>query len=115
MDEFNNITYRAIAYYYKQLENLGYMPTEDLDKIRALTAINDIINIFSQYITDEDYLSIMKALDCLSKSSCFIDFPHFLTQESIFKESNRVKQYQYRLSEDSLFRLTEDNVERLVD
>ena len=46
MDEFNNITYRAIAYYYKQLENLGYMPTEDLDKIRALTAINDIINIF---------------------------------------------------------------------
>ena len=115
MDEFNNITYRAIAYYYKQLENLGYMPTEDLDKIRALTAINDIINIFPQYITEDDYLSIMKALACLNKSTCFIDFPHFLTQESIFKESNKIKQQQYRLSEDSLFRLTEDDRKRLVD
>ena len=115
MDEFNNITYRAIAYYYKQLENLGYMPTEDLDKIRALDAINDIINIFPQYITEDDYLSIMKALACLHTSSSFLDFPHFLTQESIFKESNRVKQYQYSLSEDSLFRLTEDDRKRLVD
>ena len=86
MDKLNKLIYNAISHYYKSLDNLGYMPIEELNKIRALDAIGIIINMFPQYLTNEDCLYIMKALNCLSKSSCFIGSSHFLTQESILKE-----------------------------
>ena len=88
MDNFNKLVYNAINHYYKSLDNLGYIPIEELNKIRALDAIDDVINILPQYITKEDCLYIMKALNCLNKLSCFIDSSHFLTQESILKENN---------------------------
>ena len=106
MDELNNITLKAIKYCFKNMEALGYIEKEDLLKTVALTAINDIFLLFSEHITDEDYTDIVKALLCLSKS-CFIDMPHFQSQESIFKDSNYYKQQLYRESENSLFRITE--------
>ena len=106
MDELDNITYKAIDYCFKSMENLGYIVKEDLLKTVALTAINDIFLLFSEHITDEDYTDIMKALLCLS-NSCFIDTPHFQSQESIFKDSTYYKQQLFRESEDSLFRITE--------
>ena len=106
MDELDNITYKAIDYYFKSMETLGYIVKEDLLKIVALTAINDIFLLFSEHITDEDYTDIVKALLCLSKS-CFIDTPHFQSQESIFKDSTYYKQQLFRESENSLFRITE--------
>ena len=106
MDELDNITYKAIDYYFKSMETLGYIVKEDLLKIVALTAINDIFLLFSEHITDEDYTDIVKALLCLSKS-CFIDMPHFQSQESIFKDSTYYKQQLFRESENSLFRITE--------
>ena len=106
MDELDNITYKAIDYCFKSMETLGYIVKEDLLKIVALTAINDIFLLFSEHITDEDYTDIVKALLCLSKS-CFIDTPHFQSQESIFKDSTYYKQQLFRESENSLFRITE--------
>ena len=76
MDELNNITLKAIKYCFKNMEALGYIEKEDLLKTVALTAITDIFSLFPEYITDEDYTDIMKALLCLS-NSCFIDTPHF--------------------------------------
>ena len=106
MDELDNITYKAIDYCFKSMETLGYIVKEDLLKTVALTAITDIFSLFPEYITDEDYTDIMKALLCLS-NSCFIDTPHFQSQESIFKDSTYYKQQLFRESEDSLFRITE--------
>ena len=106
MDELNNITLKAIKYCFKNMEALGYIEKEDLLKTVALTAITDIFSLFPEYITDEDYTDIMKALLCLS-NSCFINTPHFQSQESIFKDSTYYKQQLFRESEDSLFRITE--------
>ena len=106
MDELDNITYKAIDYCFKSMETLGYIVKEDLLKTVALTAITDIFSLFPEYITDKDYTDIMKALLCLS-NSCFIDTPHFQSQESIFKDSTYYKQQLYRESENSLFRITE--------
>ena len=47
MDELDNITYKAIDYCFKSMENLGYIVKEDLLKTVALTAINDIFLLFS--------------------------------------------------------------------
>ena len=115
MEELNLITLNAISGYYNHLNSLGYIDCYETDNIIILSFINDILNMFPQYITDSDYDTILKAVQCLSDKSCLISSPHFLTQESLFKESNYYKQRMFRISEDSLFRLTEDNLNRVTD
>lgn len=115
MEELELITLNAIDKYYNYLENLGYADNDDMNNILILSFISDIINTFPQYITDSDYDIILKAVQCLSDKSCFISSPHFLTQESLFKDSNYYKQKTFRLSEDSLFRFTEDDSFRVAD
>lgn len=115
MEELDLITLSTIDKYYTYLDNLGYVENEEMNNILILSFINDILNIFPQYITDEDYDIILKAVQCLSAKSCFIPSPHFLTQESLFKDSNYYKQKTFRVTEDSLFRLTEDNFNRIAE
>ncbi|MGN0143790.1 MAG: hypothetical protein ACI398_02320 [Clostridium sp.] len=115
MEELDLITINAIEKYYSYLENIGYIDNDDMNNILILSFINDIVKLFSNYITDDDYTTIVKALLCLSDNSCLISAPHFLTQESLFKDSNYYKQKQFRISEDSLFRQTEDNNLRIND
>lgn len=108
MDKLNDITLKAIQRYFDYLDNMGYVTVNDFNVIRALDAINDLVNNFSQYITDKDYTLIMKALQCLG-NNCFIDQFSFKTQESIFKSSDFKKNAQFRLTEDSILRTTENN------
>ena len=115
MEELNLITLNAISGYYNNLKYLGYVDCEETNNIILLSFINDLINTFPQYITNSDYDTILKAVQYLSDKSCFISAPHFLTQESLFKDSNYYKQKLFKLSEDSLFRLTEDNNYRVTD
>ena len=115
MEELNLITLNAISGYYNNLKHLGYVDYQETFNIIILSFINDLINTFPQYITNSDYDTILKAAQCLSDKSCLISSPHFLTQESLFKESNYYKQRMFRISEDSLFRLTEDNLNRVTD
>ena len=115
MEELNLITLNAISGYYNNLKHLGYVDYQETFNIIILSFINDLINTFPQYITNSDYDTILKTVQYLSDKSCFISAPHFLTQESLFKDSNYYKQKLFRLSEDSLFRLTEDNDQRITD
>lgn len=115
MEELNLITLNAISGYYNNLKYLGYVDCEETNNVILLSFINDLINTFPQYITNSDYDTILKTVQYLSDKSCFISAPHFLTQESLFKDSNYYKQKLFRLSEDSLFRLTEDNDQRIID
>ena len=115
MEELNLITLNAISGYYNNLKYLGYVDCEETNNVILLSFINDLINTFPQYITNSDYDTILKAVQYLSDKSCFISAPHFLTQESLFKDSNYYKQKLFKLSEDSLFRLTEDNDQRIID
>ena len=115
MEELNLITLNAINGYYNNLKYLGYVDCEETNNVILLSFINDLINTFPQYITNSDYDTILKTVQYLSDKSCFISAPHFLTQESLFKDSNYYKQKLFRLSEDSLFRLTEDNDQRIID
>ena len=115
MEELNLITLNAISGYYNNLKYLGYVDYQETNNIIILSFISDLINTFPQYITNSDYDTILKAVQYLSDKSCFISAPHFLTQESLFKDSNYYKQKSFRLSEDSLFRLTEDNDQRITD
>ena len=115
MEELNLITLNAISGYYNNLKYLGYVDCEETNNVILLSFINDLINTFPQYITNSDYDTILKTVQYLSDKSCFISAPHFLTQESLFKDSNYYKQKSFRLSEDSLFRLTEDNDQRIID
>ena len=103
MEELNLITLNAISGYYNNLKYLGYVDCDETDNIIILSFINDLINTFPQYITNSDYDTILKAVQCLSDKSCFILAPHYY------------KQKLFRLSEDSLFRLTEDNDQRIAD
>ena len=115
MEELNLITLNAISGYYNNLKYLGYVDCDETNNIIILSFINDLINTFPQYITNSDYDTILKTVQYLSDKSCFISAPHFLTQESLFKNSNYYKQKLFKLSEDSLFRLTEDNDQRIID
>ena len=115
MEELNLITLNAISGYYNNLKYLGYVDCEETNNVILLSFINDLINTFPQYITNSHYDTILKTVQYLSDKSCFISAPHFLTQESLFKDSNYYKQKLFKLSEDSLFRLTEDNDQRIID
>jgi hypothetical protein len=76
MDEF---VYNSISHYFNALGKLGYYKYDDVKRLLVLIFYyNFIFNDFRGYITQEDYILIDKALNCLYGSSCLIPYPDYL-------------------------------------
>lgn len=111
MKELDDITLKAIERYYTILRNFGYIKPSITNNILVLSYIRKMLYIFQEYISDNDFTDILKALDCLS-NECIIDRLQYTSQDSIFKEYTQ--SVLYRTTEDNTLRISENSMFRTV-
>ena len=74
--------YNALSKYFTVLSNTGYMNKTDTLKLYVyVTIVRLFYTVFREYITEQDYEIIDKALYCLYGSNCLISYPDFCTGE----------------------------------
>lgn len=113
MDEITRLSLKSVQRYFDVLSKLGYINSPSTDKLLALLFIEELLYTFNGYISEEDFHYIMKAIYCLSGSTCLIDYPEYINDDEII-HGDRVH-YIDRISEDNILRETQDNLLRIKE
>ncbi len=111
MDEITNLSYNAIVKYFTSLAQFGYRSYDDVNKLIALISLNDMLDVFSDYINEESFKSIINAIYCLSGTTCLIDFPSYINNDTL-KHQTKIN-YIARLAQDNILRISESNIIRV--
>lgn len=103
--ELTNKVYEAINKYFSVLSHTGYKSYNEVYKLLAFIFIEEMLyGPLSQFITEDDYNEIDKALDCIY-GSCMIPYPDYKrTYDSVTNKPNN----EYRITESSIYRDTEN-------
>ena len=112
METLNVLALDSINKIMSRLSKIGYLNKCFIYPVLALVYLCDILNKYGQYVSEDDYKYITKAIQNLSDNSCLIALPDFCELKN-----SHLPQYNpliRRLSEDSLSRLAEDNSLRLL-
>ena len=105
MEKITKITSEALKRYYNSLFKLGYKNYTDVNNLLVLTFLEELLEYDSyQFITEEDYNTIIKALYCMLGNSYNIEFPSY----AAFVEN----EVTFRISENGDFRTTETSIFR---
>lgn len=102
MDKVLNLSEEAINRYFTTLSQFGYKNYTSVDQILALFFIEELLNgTFSQFMTEEDYQTIVNSLYCLVGSDCMISFPTFASYDSLMHKTHTDP---LRITQDSILR-----------
>lgn len=110
MDEITDLSYNAINRYFTTLAQFGYKNYSAVDKLIALLTLEEMLNIFPEYIDEKSFRSIINAIYCLSGTTCLIDFPHYINSDTLFHKT-RIN-FAARITEDSVLRIAENDIIR---
>lgn len=112
MQALDTLTCNSIDKIFTKLTKIGYLNHCIINSTLALAYLCDILNKYSQYVSEEDYHYIINAIQCLSDNSCFIDLPDF---HDLRNSSSKSYSFSaYRITEDYINRLSEDNSLKLL-
>ena len=104
MKEITKVSTESINRYFKTLSILGYKNYKEVDRLIILLFIEEFLtNGFADFITDEDYKTIVKSLNCLYGSTCLIDIPSYEVYDSIYHNTVR-QNINARSTEDDILR-----------
>lgn len=104
MEDLNNFAFQSLDRYFKVLEKTGYISDTDVNKVLLTSFIQEFIEEFEGYITEEDYNLINKILVCLSGTSCLISYMQYKQM------STPLQGYIYTTP----FRITQSDISRKV-
>lgn len=108
--ELTNEVYNAINRYFSVLSHIGYKPYSEVDKLLIMSFIEELLNgPLSQFITEEDYVSITNGLYCLY-GTCMMPFPEYKRSVSTIVSS---LPEEYRVTETGSLRTLESNEQRV--
>lgn len=107
MEEITDLCYESIVRYFTTLQQFGYKNYRDVYKLVALIGIEEMPDMFAEFITEKDLKYIMTAINCLSGTTCLIDFPSNHGGQ-LFNKRNM--NYLSRLSESNHMRMDNDSI-----
>ena len=67
----------ALSRYMYVLSHIGYKTYCAVDKLLVYSFIEELLDRFSLAVTEDDYNSVAKTLNCLY-GSCLIPFPYYV-------------------------------------
>lgn len=111
MDEMNDLVYNSTVNYFNSLSRFGYVSYGSVTKLLALIALDDMLSMFEQFVTESDLKSISNATYCLSGTTCLIAFPKFYNQDTLFHET--ALGYIPRVTEDNIIRSSQNDYIRI--
>lgn len=110
--EITNDALSAINKYFHTLSNLGYKKDSEVNSLIVLLFIEELLcGPMAQFITEQDYNTIDKALYCLYGTSCMIPYPDY--KKTHIKANKQVPD-EYRVLENEVLRITEIDSVRTV-
>lgn len=115
MEQVANIAYDAITRYYNALSKLGYLKQSTVNGLVVLCFIEEFMNMFPFDITEKDYTTILKAIECLAGSNCLIDFPTYSAYVDTVSKYKNYNLNKHRITEDSIIRIAESNSFRVIN
>lgn len=83
VDIINNL-FSAISSYFTSLSHFGYKKKSDVNNLLIYSFIEEMLTgRMREFITEDDYRYIEKALHCLYGSTCFIPYPEYVGNSEI--------------------------------
>lgn len=107
MEEITDLSYDSIVKYFSSLGQFGYKSYNEVYKLVALMGLEEMLDIFAEFITEKDLKEILSAITCLSGTTCLIDFPSYINDNSMIHKSKL--NYLFRLSETDSIRMDGDS------
>lgn len=112
--ELYNDLYTSYSRYFNALKQFGYKKQSDVNKLLVYTFIVEFLTSDAhQFVTEEDYRNIQRALHCLYGSSCLISY---------HKYKNLMRSYEvkpiansFRITMDDILRVTESDILRVKE
>jgi len=113
MDEFNYIISDNLDKLFSKLSRLGTLDSCTINNSIAVIFLWELLDSYSAYITEEDYTSILRAINCISSNICSIALPTFNQYKTYL--NTRTIPNTIKLTEDSLGRFLENGRQRVLD
>lgn len=120
----DNLVYDSFVRYFHAVEQLGYISDKKISSLLALEFFYRLLyEDYRGYVSEEDYHTIDKALNCLYGSNCLIPYPTYLKMGrlhlgEVTELASRVKNLESsdevldrRISDNDL--LIADNIKRI--
>lgn len=107
--QLKNLINTGLGRYYNALSSTGYIKDKDTISLLVLIFLQDFIDRYEGYITNEDMNKINKLLDCISNSCLIPRIEHMPASHPIdnyFNESN------VRFTEDDSSRVSTEDIIR---
>lgn len=106
MEYLDNLVQEALSRYFTVVEKTGYVNDADTCRLIFLGFLQEFLEEYQYYITEDDYKVIINIINCLSGSSCLIPYAQYI------ELSTPVEHYLYnvpfKVSQSSKLRFTED-------
>ena len=109
MREIIDVAVKALQKYFTTLSYLGYIKDEDVKKILVLLLLEELLNQWYPFVTENDYRIISKSLYKFG-NDCIIEFPDYIRYQTNLKSTDFEN---LRKSEDNLLRLSQMNIFRV--
>lgn len=110
--EVTNDALNAVNKYFHTLSNLGYKKDKEVNSLIILLFLEEFLcSSMAQFITEQDYNTIDKALYCLYGTSCMIPYPDY---KKTYIDVIKSMPDEYRISENEILRMTETGSLRTV-
>ena len=114
MESFDNILAQSLNRYFIILQHTGYINDQTTFKLVLLSFIEEFLNKYQGYITEEDYNKISRIVSCMADNSCLIPYGEYKKPSPILV--NYVYNIPIRISETDFIRNTEpEETLRLVN
>ena len=110
MDNITKIAEESLIRYFKALSQKGYMPYNSVFNLLLVLFLDELLTNFSDFVVEDDYNIIIRNLYKLADKECLISYPSFKEYDELIR--NIYRKIDTRITEDSILRLSEDDLFR---
>lgn len=96
-DDIRMVTREALENYFSVLIKTGYLNDRDTNKLLLLLFMEDLLDNFMGYITQEDYNVIRRIINCLGQTDCII--PMFECKQDAVIVGTELEDTPFRITE----------------
>ena len=77
MEDLNKFTATTLDRYFEILKYKGYIPENQTNKLILLQFLQELLQEYPYFVTEQDYTTIERIVQCLSDSACLIPYREY--------------------------------------
>lgn len=102
MNDFTNVLKQSMINYFDLLHKVGYVSNCKVKGLILLSFLEQFLNEYNGYITEEDYNLIDNIVTCLMRNNCLVPYSKYrLLKHPVSSDGSQ-----------DVYRVTEYNVDR---